>query len=290
MQASMGGARMQSSMGGDRMQSSRHGPGQNEGKEASAAGNLLLEDSAMLSPPAADCTLDVNQSTAGEAVPHALSTGHDQAMQPDNQHASASDKGVSQPASVEGLHHANTATVEEPGVARQQPQMSKQELLHSAVQEPPSGEYEMPHNTLEAGRPQKASPLLYAAMVTSSAEALVTSSAEDAGQRGIIEHGTICCEGEHQAGQDMHPAGSAQSSLAEGAQQGIIEQVMHIMSPELPISLAMQRAAGLVEQDGLTRRPRWLYKRRRRQSNAEMYTWRKVGRGWRRRIFRRKLG
>ena len=271
------------------MQSSRHGPGQNEGKEASAAGKLHTDDSAMQSQPAARCTLDVTQSPAGVAVPHAPSTGHDRATQPDNQHASASGKGVSQPASIEGLHHANTAAVEEPGVARQQPQMSKQELLHPAVQEPPSGVYEMPHNALEARDPQEASPLLNAAVVTSSAEALVTSSTAGAGQRDSAEYGIDYCEGEQQAGQDMGSAGGAQSSLAEGAHQGIVEQVMHLMSPELPISLAMQRAAGLVEQDGLTRRPTWVYKRRRRQSNADVYTWRKVGRGWRKRTFRKGL-
>ena len=280
---------MQASVGGGRMPSSRHGPGQDEGKGASAAGKMLTEDSAKLSQPAADCTLDVSQSPAGEAVPHALSTGHDRATQPDSQHASASGKGISQPALVEGLHHANTAAVEEPGVARQQPQMSKQELLHPAVQEPPSGVYEMPHTTFEAGHPREASPLLNAALITSSAEALVASSTAGAGQRGSAEYGIDCCEGEQQAGQDMPSAVGAQSSLADGVQQGIVEQVMHLMSPELPISLAMQRAAGLLEQDGLTRRPRWVYKRRRRQSSADVYTWRKVGRGWRKRTFRKGL-
>ena len=271
------------------MRSSRHGPGQNESREASAAEKVLTEGPATQSQPAVDCPLNVNQSPAGEAVPCALSTGHDQATQPGDQHASASGEGASQPALVDGLHHANTAAVEEPGVARQQPQMSKQELPHPAEQETPSGVYEMPHNAVEARDPQEARTALNAAMVTSSAERLVTSSAKGAGQRSMVEHGIICCGGEHQAGPGMHSAGGAQSSFAEGAQQGITEQVMHLMSPDLPISLAMQRAAGLVEQDGLTRRPRWVYKRRRRQSDADTYTWRKVGRGWRRHILRKGL-
>ena len=263
------------------MPSKRHGRGQSQGKQASAAETILPEERIMQSEPAADCTLDVNQNPAGVAVPHGSYRNHDWSTHPDNQHASVSGKGGSQPALVEGLHHADTALIEEPGVPCQQPQMSRQELPNPAEQEPPSGVFEMPHNALEARGPREARTL--------SNAALVDSSAEGAGQRSIAENGIDRGEGEHQAGQDMHSAGGAQSNLAEGAQQGIIQQVMDLMSPELPISSAMQRAAGLVEQDRLTRKPRWVCKRRRGQSKADRYSWRKAGRGWRRCILRKRL-
>ena len=271
---------MQASRRGEqRPSSSRHGTGQTRSKEESAVESGLIDKSATQSQTLATSTLEVVLSPAEIVVPHASFRSHDWSAEPDNQHAPASGKGASQPA-LEAPHHANTAAAEEPGVARQQPQISQQDVPHPAEQERASGVYEMPLDAHEAPGPQRGTTPLEADLVTSTAGGAV--------QQMMAEHGVDGGEGKHQAGQDTWSAGGAQSRRAEGAQQGITEQVMHLMSPGLPISSAMREAARLVEQDGLVQTPKWVYKSRRRQSKAERYSWRKVGRGWRRRIFRKQ--
>lgn len=67
-----------------------------------------------------------------------------------------------------------------------------------------------------------------------------------------------------------------------GEQADIRTQVMHMMAPDRPIALAMQRAAEQLESNAEPKaKPRWGHRSRKGKGDAQRYRWLRVGRTWR---------